>query len=175
MGTPLKDRDDLLRLALDTQRDQYGELSDTWRNIDTKAQGAGAIAGVFLAALFAWIRDLPATFTAGQRWLLVGGIVLPVLSAVFALLALRIRTVSAPPLGDETQEMVDDLLNPAKIQELPERLPGFAYDQIRAWRATNSDMHRQNLRKARWVQAAQWLLFVTAAVVAALAVIAALS
>jgi hypothetical protein len=62
---------DLPRLALENYREEYRDLSETWRSLDTKAQGLGAIAGIFLAALFAWAREMPPTFGRSERLLVV--------------------------------------------------------------------------------------------------------
>jgi hypothetical protein len=39
----------LLQVALEAYKDEYREISDSWRNTETKAQGAVAIAGIFMA------------------------------------------------------------------------------------------------------------------------------
>ena len=165
---------DLLRLALEAHREEYRDLSDTWRNLDGKAQGSGAIAGIFLAAVFAWARQAPAGTGTLERVLLCASIVLLVASVVAAVLALQVRTVSAPPLGDETGDMIRDLLRPENAHELPDRVPLLFQDQIRAWRDTNRDMAEKNQDKAGRVWGSQVALLAAAVVVAALTVMAVL-
>ncbi len=165
---------DLLRLALEGYREEYRDLSDTWRNLDGKAQGSGAIAGIFLAAVFAWVRPLAAGVGIPERLLLSASIVLLVASVVAAVLALQVRSVSAPPLGEETGDMIRDLLRPENAGELPARIPRLFQDQIRAWRDTNRDMADNNLGKAARVRASQLALLAAASVVAILSVIAVL-
>jgi hypothetical protein len=165
---------DLLRLALEGYREEYRDLSETWRNLDGKAQGSGAIAGIFLAAVFAWVRPLTAGAGTLERVVLCVSIVLLVASVVAAVLALQVRTVSAPPLGEETGDMIRDLLQPERAAELPERIPRLFQDQIRAWRDTNRDMAKQNLGKANRVRDSQVALLAAAGVVAALSVMAVL-
>ena len=163
---------DLLRLALEGYREEYRDLSETWRNLDGKAQGSGAIAGIFLAAVFAWVRPLAAGAGTLERVLLCASIVLLVASVVAAVLALQVRTVSAPPLGEETGKMIDDLLRPENVGELPERIPRLFQDQIRAWRATNRETADANLGKADRVRDSQVALLAAAALVAVLSVLA---
>jgi hypothetical protein len=165
---------DLLRLALEGYREEYRDLSETWRNLDGKAQGSGAIAGIFLAAVFAWVRPLAAGVGTVEKVFFCASIVLLVASVVAAVLALQVRTVSAPPLGDETGQMINDLLRPENADELPERVPRLFKDQIRAWRDTNRDMAEVNLGKANRVRDSQVTLLAAAAVVAALSVMAVL-
>src|SRR5262249_37673689 len=89
--------EDLLPPALDSFREQYRDLAESWRHMDTKAQGAGAIAGVFLAAALAWAKDLPTDFTVPQKIALVGCVVLLILAVISAVTALHVRNVSSPP------------------------------------------------------------------------------
>jgi hypothetical protein len=161
---------DLGRIALETYREEYRELSDNWRNLDTKAQGLGAIAGIFLAAVFAWGRNLPADFGPVQRWMLVAAIVLLVVTIAFAVLALHVRMVAAPPLGDETANMVTDILQKHKVEEMPARLVAFYNDQIEPWKDTNEDTRRHCLSKAFRIQVGQVAVLLAAVIVAALAV-----
>ncbi len=75
--------DGLPALALQAHRDDFDELEDTWQRVDAKAQGAATIAGVFLAAVLAFVRELDA-LNYFNKWLLTGGIVLLVASIAAA-------------------------------------------------------------------------------------------
>src|SRR4030095_2260991 len=143
---------DLLRLAFEAYRDEYRELSDNWRNLDTKAQGLGAIAGIFLAAVFTWSRALPATYNWVQGLLLAGSIVLLVATVVAAVLALQVRTVSLPPLGEETAEMISDMVRGHRAEELPQLVANFYHDQMRVWKDTNEEMGDHCASKASRVR-----------------------
>jgi hypothetical protein len=166
---------DLPRLALEAYREEYRDLSETWRSLDTKAQGLAAIAGIFLAALFAWARKVPASFGLWERRLVVAGIVVLVAAIVAAVLALEVRMVAAPPLGEETADMVSDILKKQKADEVQERIAGFYNDQITAWRDTNKDMAEESHSKASRVVFGQAALLLAAVVVAILAIPALLS
>lgn len=158
-------------LALDTYREEYRDLSDTWRNLDAKAQGIGAIAGIFLAALFAWARDIPASFGLTLRVLAVASIVLLVASIVVAVVALRVRRVAAPPLGDATGDMVRDILRKQRPEELGDRLVALCNDQIELWKATNADMAGVSEIKACRIGVAQGALVLAAVLVSILAIV----
>jgi hypothetical protein len=162
---------DLPRFTLETYREEYRDLSETWRNLDTKAQGLGAIAGIFLAALFTWARDMPATLGVGLRFLAVASIILLVVSIIAVVFALQVRRVAAPPFGEETADMVRDIVNKQRLEELADRLVGFCNDQITVWSDTNKDMSGKSKSKAAWIVFAQGALLLAAVLVAILAIV----
>jgi hypothetical protein len=166
---------DLPRLALESYREEYRDLSETWRSLDTKAQGLGAIAGIFLAALFAWARELPPTFGRCERFLVVGSILLLVGAIAAAVFALRVRKVAAPPLGEETAQMVTDILQKQNADELGERLTAFYNDQITSWKDTNMDMRKHAHSKASRIEFAEATLLLAAVFAALLSILATLS
>lgn len=157
---------ELSRIALETHRSEYAELSEIWRNLDTKAQGLGALAGIFLAAALAWARELPTDATAPVRAVVIGTIVLLVLTIVAAVFALQVRAVTASPLGPETEEMLQDILGKAKDGEQEQRLVAFNNDQIAAWKDTNDAVRGFNESKAQWVSFGQVTLLIAALIVA---------
>jgi hypothetical protein len=159
----------LPRLALETYHDEYRDLSDTWRNLDTKAQGLGALAGIFVAAVFAWSRQLPEGLTSLERLVLAASVVLLILSIVAAVLALLVRRVPAPPLGEETADMIRDILQEEKPSELLERVTRFYNDQIRVWHATNCNVQSVCLDKAFHISVGQVTILLAAVAVSLLA------
>ena len=159
-------RGDLLRMVLETHRNEYTELSETWRTLDTKAQGLGALAGIFLAAAFAWARDLPKVASLLDRSVVIGTIVLLVLAVVGAVRALQVRAVAPSPFGSETEDMLRDILAKSKESELPERVLAFNNDQITLWKDTNKEVRRFNDDKADWISFGQYMLLSAAALVA---------
>ena len=88
---PYETEVDFLKDILDSLRAEYRELSETWRHIESKAQGAVTILGIFLAGVFAFIRLLPEDATPVEKWFLVAALALLAFSIVCAVLALRIR------------------------------------------------------------------------------------
>jgi hypothetical protein len=53
----MEPREVLLRDALDAYQKEYRELIDKWRNLEGKAQGVVTVSGIFLAGMFAFIRN----------------------------------------------------------------------------------------------------------------------
>ena len=172
MPDPAASLSELPRLALETYREEYRDLSETWRALDTKAQGQGGIAGIFLAALFAWARDLPAAFGGSERFLVISSILVLVAAIVGAVFAMQVRSVAAPPLGEETAGMVRDILRKQKPEELSERLAAFYNDQIASWKDTNEDMRGHIESKAARIQFAQGALLLAAVLVSMLSIAA---
>jgi hypothetical protein len=160
---------DLLQLAVDSCRQEHQDLSSQWTAVDAKAQSTITVAGVFLAAILAFIRELSATTTDLERWLLSGTLVLLIGSTIFALFAVRLRPVAGAPCGTPLVEMIEDLVA-TEDGTSPERLRNFARDHARLWRRANESVGGAVGAKSRHLQKAQWLLF--GAIVAATAVTA---
>lgn len=157
---------------LESLEAEYKEASDTWRALETKAQGVVGIAGVFLAAVFAFVREVdPAS---DPLWLRVG-ILLAALALVgaigCAILALRIRRRPAPPLGRHLQNDFKRLLAVEDPKELEQRLENFASDQATRWARVNLALGTANEDKGRRLVVGQGLLGVAAGVVAVLVVV----
>lgn len=144
----------LLRDALDSYKDEYSELSETWRSLDGKAQGAIAASGIFLAGMLAFVRDLLRTASCAEKCLLTTSAIFLSFSIVFALLVLWVRTVPMAPLGESLESLINDLLG-AEDGTTPERLSNFARDHAKMWKTTNVEVQRVIEKKARnlvWVQ-----------------------
>jgi hypothetical protein len=161
-------RTGLLEKALRACVDEYVEKGRTFTNLDTKAQNTTALAGVFLAAALAFLREeaLEAFVRSGGRHtviLLAASIISLLGSILSCLLAMRIRKVIAPIEPVALTAMVDDILS-LDASELTDVTYGnFLRDQIAAWQPTLADASTANASKAKAVLAGQFLL--TAAIV----------
>lgn len=94
--------------------------------------------------------------------MLVLSILLLVCSVICSLMALRVRSVSAAPRGEQLHTLVEDLQD-VEEAELPERIRRFLWDQIGGWKSVNEAVQRINNNKAGWLTAAQ--VFLLAAIV----------
>jgi len=152
-------------------REEYAELSETWRHIDGKAQVTASISGVFLAAIFAFIRDIKSVIPSElMRIGMQFTIIILMLSVVFAVLALWIRNVSTAPLGQPLDEITKDFLSvPEKEREL--RVYDFMRDQIEPWPEINQEIHKKNISKARFVISSQVSLLVAIIITAILSIL----
>jgi hypothetical protein len=165
-------RDRLLTDALQSYRDEYRDLSDTWRHIDSKAQGTVAVAGIFLAAVFAFVRNLVTSAPGtSEKLLLVTGVLLLVAAVILSVFALRIREVVGPPLGQQIDGQIRALLQVTDTEELDERVPRFVGDQLTMWRNANLHAHGVNKAKADLVSWAQFVLLIAMVIVSVLVVL----
>jgi hypothetical protein len=164
MSDDVEDREaKLLEQALGAAKQEHEELSDQFNALDSKAQGAMTIAGIFVAGMLGFINSLTDTAPFGQRVLLTAATALLALCVTAALLVVAVREVTAPPGGGLLQ-LVEDLLRSNNAAE-PDRLRNFARDHIRMWAAANKSIRDVNASKAKRLIFAQWLLL--AAVVCA--------
>ena len=108
---------ELLIAALDAFKQEYDRLAKTWEQLDLKAQGTVAIAGIFLGGIFAFITNLRPSETTSKVALILA-IVSLVLSVLFSLLALRVREVLDAPGGSDIQQFVRDLRNCSRKNSL---------------------------------------------------------
>lgn len=155
-----------LTAALEAYREEHRDLNETWRHLDSKAQGTAAIAGIFLAAAFVFVREInaikPSVWIRHGLVLAIGCLVT---SVAMAVLALRIRQVSTAPLGAPVGELAEDLMTIADDAERAARMPAFLRDQARPWKEINDDIRAANENKAMYVSRAQgWLLAAISAV-----------
>ena len=154
----------LLRDTLDAYKEEHSELSENWRNLDGKAQGVIAVAGILLAGMFAFVRTLSQAATCGERWFVTVAAISIMASIALALVVLWIRTVPAAPLGESLEPLVDDLLDSEDGME-PDRLHNLSRDHARMWKSTNVEIQKVNEFKARYVQRAQGVLMLGIVVV----------
>lgn len=123
----------LLRVLVDSRKEEYRELSDLWRNVDTKAQGVIALAGILLAAfiaLIAKVQSSPGQHVNGELTAL--GLVLSLLavclltaSMICSVLSLKLRkSAGSPYLNGSLRTAVEDLLL-IKETDRTDRMPGL--------------------------------------------------
>jgi hypothetical protein len=157
-------RDQVLLDAITSFQDEYKELYDTWKSIDSKAQATATIAGIFLAAAFALARDVPTTFLPHQRTMLAVAIGLLVVTICLCLFGLQIRRISSAPIGENSKELIDDLLPTLTPSMQGARLSAFIKDRYDLWELTNADFKRKSSGKALWVTLGQGSLVAAIAV-----------
>jgi hypothetical protein len=145
--------------------DEYKELAATGRDLDGKAQGTVTIAGIFIAASFAYLRDLGATTLNVEKVFLTITIVCLIVTVVLSILALRVRKVTFLPLGEFTATFLRDLYIVDDEAEIIERNSRFLDDQVLAWIKVKTDGLTSNKAKGDYLWSAQ--VFLVLAVLAA--------
>ena len=154
----------LLQDTLNSYKEDHRELSEIWRNLDSKSQGVITVNGIFLAGMFAFIRGLSQSATCNEKWLLTISAALLILSVVLALVALWVRSVPGAPLGESLQTLVDDILAAEDVPE-PEKLNDFMRDHARMWKSTNIEIQKTNELKALFLMWSQGILMLSISVI----------
>lgn len=161
---------ELMQSVLTAYREEGKQLDDTWRLLETKAQGTTAVVGLFIAAAFAVARSLPAGLSPSYKVLLVASVALLVISAVLSVAALKVRPVISPPGGAITRDLVLDYLNVRTTADADERYLRHLRDQFAMWDNATRTHIAANRSKARLVLVAQLLLIAAAMVFASLTI-----
>lgn len=159
----------LLRSSVDSFTIEYEELSQNWRHIDNKAQSNITISGIFIAAIFAFIKDLSSSFELWQKIVLVADMLALIASVSFSLVALLVRKVQAAPLGEVYSQIVTDLLNVDDFDS-DENQRCFINDMIKIWHKTNRETYDVYSKKARYLAYSQYILIVAIILVVILSI-----
>jgi hypothetical protein len=150
------------REILDTYRKESEQLASAFRDLDTKAQGAATLAGGFLAASLAFLNRRENLSIMPVRGILVISILGLVGAIVFAILALRIRTLAASPSGEDVRKLLAKIASDKNEQTRTEGLTYFYGDAAELWRGFVENRRRVNEEKAKYIWSAQKCLLLTA-------------
>jgi hypothetical protein len=162
-----------VQFAVDRAALEFEQLSRTWDQTDLKAQANATIAGVFLAAAFAFVTGDSAPDTIIEKVSVGATIILLVLAIGFAASAMFLRRAYLPLTGRQAAEMVQQVLERPE-SEFPERFQGLLVAQLNHATAANRDLRKELEAKALRLSLAQVTLVGSAAavVVSALCVLA---
>jgi hypothetical protein len=154
--------------VLSAYQSDYKDAVEHWRSLETKAQASITMAGIFLAAGFALVRELDPTTTWWVRGLLLIGALALMVAVVFAVLALKVRVVPAPPSAETLNRIVNDFFRAPGPTNLEQETRNQLHDRIRTWQGCVRDRVQLNRSKAQNVLRAQLALLTTVTVVALL-------
>jgi len=160
--TPVADdgeelRREMLRDVLTEYKAEHARLVDRWKMLETKAQGAVAIAGIFLGGVFTFIRDLETGAPAAEPWLLIVIALLLTLTVVCSVMALRVSPVTDPAPGKEEERMAKDLAG-RETAEIRSFEPAMYFERFEVWRPVTGDLRAMVYRKAGWLAVAQYAI-----------------
>lgn len=154
--------------VLESYRREFDQLTSTFRDLDGKAQGTAAIAGVFLAACVGFSGKLEDFNFSLFRGVLAIAVVSLVAVVAFSLRTLAIRDVTSAPSGESVQNILTQLRGIESDADFETRL-GFLYGDITSlWKACVRDRREANAAKASHVWSAQRSLVASALLVAIL-------
>jgi len=148
---------ELLRAyILDCYDKEYKEIALIWQRIEAKAQGNVAIAGVFIGAVLAFVRESGAR-SLPETVMLVLATVMLAISLIFSILALRVRKTTPDAPYSVAGEFCFDLLV-FQDAELLSRFDDFLKDHRTVWRKSNDQLNALRNEKARHLWFGQlWL------------------
>src|ERR1035437_4963883 len=106
--TPEEAATRLAGIAVDAQQEEYKEMWEQWKAIDTKAQGVIVVSGIALTGVFAVLREKPPADCI-SRVLVTASVAATIVAAVCALMALRVRSVQSAPFGDRIASLARDV------------------------------------------------------------------
>lgn len=157
--------DKLLEGVLKAYENEYKDLNDTWRMLESKAQALASVAGIFIAATFAFARDLQAAAPTSFRLALILAVLLLLLATVAGVAVLFVSSVQTPVGGAELARMVDDVSPLMRDGEALERYCNLLRDQARVWSQAIASLKVANARKSRFLRLGQSLLLGAAGLV----------
>ena len=112
---------ELIERTLVSHRDYYDELSETWRQLDSKAQSGTALVGILLAAFVAFVTKSQTSFSVADLVLCVVEILLLAAAAVLFVLVIRPTESEPAPFCGKVQAQIKEILgedDPARIAVL---------------------------------------------------------
>jgi hypothetical protein len=158
-------------MVLDTYRDEYKEICLVGRNLENKAQGNIAIAGIFIAAAFAYIEKLNLSPHPIEKFILMLAIILLGLSVTLSIFALAIRKVKSPPLSGFLHHYVPTLLSNTTGEQLRADILVVFNKNLKEWHTAAHDARQANEDKAQRLSEAQGILLAAIVLIALLTIL----
>ncbi len=162
---------ELEKMVLTSFKEEHSRVETRYRALDTKAQATAGIAGIFLAAIFAFIRSVNTAMPFWEFALVVASLISLVLSISTAVLAMRIYRVTAPPQGIFVRHVVDQRVKRDWPEGADLPLLGLFNAQSSKWAMTIESLEEAVAHKALKVRISQWLLVLATGSVAAATVV----
>lgn len=158
---------DAIKAAVDVHRDEAKDLADTWKHLDGKAQSVNTVAGVFLAALFAWSKG--DKLSPCDKIFYVAALVSLLAAVVTAILAMRVKTVSTSATSQQCFETLQLILQRPEAEHKA-RATAFFSDFLSSSIPANAEARAALMDKGRLLLSGQIAIVVAIAFVAIMAV-----
>ncbi|HUP90047.1 MAG TPA: hypothetical protein VM100_11870 [Longimicrobiales bacterium] len=142
--------------VLDAYETEYADLVTTWQDLEKKAQSVVAVAGILIAVIGAFVKDLTNLALCGK--LLVSTTLALLLMTILAsALSTWVMDFASPPTGDDAAQLLRECGTDQQL--FCDRLGSL-------WKAQGDKLEAVNKKKVRRVKLAQ-LFLVLALVLAA--------
>ena len=165
LGDAAAVKESFLDKALDAYEVSYKELAANWRGLEVKAQGSITVAGVFIAASFAFLQRLTPELHDYEKVVLGLALLLLVASVLLAVRVLTVKSVPAPIFGDRIGRYAKSLHGVSDEAQFPQYALWTYETYFNEWEKVIAATQKLTLDKAGRLSQAQW--FLQAAVVAA--------
>jgi hypothetical protein len=165
---------DARKALLSSFQEDYSRADTQWRTLESKAQAAIPVAGIFAGFALNYAKELQATASWSVRTATVVTVVLLAVSVTFAAIALKVRELANPPDGKFFRQLSEDYADldaGAKCEYLPE-LEKYV---IGEWERATNELRVANERKAEHVERSQIALLGAIAAAAVLATLTAVN
>ena len=163
-----KVREFLRKSLFDSYRDEYKEFVDTIRGVETKAQGAIAIAGIFIAGAFVLLREPSSQLLFSEKALLGFSIGFFVISVFLSVRVLKVGEAYLPPSGSSVDKIFTYCLSIEHEPELAEEMIVLLTEQKAAWMKVKDENTEIIKSKAHFLLAAQYFLQMAIVLIAVL-------
>jgi hypothetical protein len=163
MDAQMTVRRELLNDALAVASENYKDNVRVFANLDDKAQKVGAIAGIFLGALFAFIKpDTVGTLTKniGSTGVgnLTGVVLLLILCVVLCLVAMWVGKIAPPLTLGHMTKLTGDLLHLTEAELTEDLQEGYCRERLAVWTKCIGEQGKVASRKLILVFLAQSVL-----------------
>lgn len=129
-------------------KDEYEKSLDLWRDIERKAQGLIAAAGILLTALFGLVKTDTSPVSTGISLLICMATASLTVSILSAFLVLKTRKISTPPRGEIFEREVSEIKPLLNDPNSDARLTALIEGQFESWRLAVQENRKANEDKA---------------------------
>lgn len=159
---------------LSAAKNYYAELVQNRAALDKKAEGTISIAGIFLAAIFAFARELTGSASSIEKTLLSVIVVALVSVVILSLLCLWTRRSRTSPSASLVRNYISPVINADDTSPEEE----YLYMSVSAlnslsnvWDDVSTEVLATVVRKGRLVKTAQFILLLSIVLVAFIVII----
>jgi hypothetical protein len=163
-------KESLQNKLLESYQEEYKELTGNWTSLESKATTVITVSGIFIGAVFAYIRESKSDTPNYEKGFLVFSISCLVVSVAMAVFALNVRKIKKSPFGKNTEELSEGYEEISKKEDFERFSQGFANDQLKSWREVRNNIATENEKKAGFIWKANIFLMIAILSVAVLSI-----
>ena len=152
-------RYEAIELTLEHAKTVYEDLADTWRDIERKAQGNIAIAGIFIASSSLIYRTVSEP-TVGLKYSFLFAVFCLTISVVLSVLALFVSTTTGIEFISEIEKYSESVISNDKETDESESYRVFLLQVLGSWKETCESLREANNKKSTDLQNAQVMLLI---------------